>query len=81
MPCEMVGLKNRNYPELSEANRCARLIHSKQLLTNIHNTDKSKILTKRYLQCRHRKTDSMSDSARLWQPRRKTSQQNVCAQD
>jgi len=29
-------LKNRNYPQLSEANFHARLRHSKQLLKNTH---------------------------------------------
>jgi len=32
----MFVLKNRNDPELSEANSHARLSHSKQLLKNIH---------------------------------------------
>ena len=36
LPCEMVVLKNRNDPQLSEANHRARLSHSKQLLKNIH---------------------------------------------
>jgi len=36
LPCEMLALKNRNDPELSGANFHARLIHSKQLLKNIH---------------------------------------------
>jgi len=36
LPCEMFVLKNRNDPELSEANFHARLSHSKQLLKNIH---------------------------------------------
>ena len=32
----MFVLKNRNYPEASEANFDARLNHSKQMLKNIH---------------------------------------------
>jgi len=36
LPCEILVLKNRHAPELNEANTHARLIHSKQLLKNIH---------------------------------------------
>jgi len=36
LPCEMFVRKNRNDPELTEANSHARLSHSKQLLKNIH---------------------------------------------
>jgi len=36
LPREMVVPKKRSDPELSQANRGARLSHSKRLLTNIH---------------------------------------------
>jgi len=36
LPCEILVLKNRHDPKLSEANFHARLSRSKQLLKNIH---------------------------------------------
>jgi len=36
VPCEMFVLKNRNDPELSEADFHARLSHSNRLLKNVH---------------------------------------------
>jgi len=78
----MFVLKNRSYPQLSEANFHARLCHLKHLLKEYYwrmmlTTFCS--LVKRYLQWPRRKTRRMTNCTYNHQPRRKTSWQNASA--
>jgi len=70
--------KNRNDPELSEADFQAGLNHSKQFLRNIHPVTLASFCspTKRYLQWPHR---TMTDCTHMHQPRRKVAWQDACS--
>ena len=81
LPCEMFMLKNRNDPQLNEANFHARFSHSKHLFKNIHQwcwhhfVQRQKDIYSDHTE----KTRRMTDCTQIPQPRRKTSRQNACA--
>jgi len=77
----MFVLKNRNAPQLSEADSHAQLSRSKQWLKNIHPIMLSSFcsLTKTYLPWLHRQTHRINDCTHIRQPTKTTMPQSACA--